>query len=206
MSSHDSTESDSSAKLILIGGEAWTGKTTCAEILFCRLHNSAWLDGDDVWRVNPWSLDDPRLRTSDVNMAFVLQTYLQSKFDYVIFSSIVLCDPGITQRILNMIEGVEYELLSFTLVCDAATLRSRARQRDNNTSPDFLLLHRSMELDTIKIDAANRAPEDVVDDIITIVRDPKSAGLKRMQGNRIVEWQPSNTSKASGDASCQKRH
>ncbi len=64
-------------KLILIGGEAWTGKSTCAEILFKRLDNSAWLDGDDVWRVNPWSLDDPRLRTSDINMAFVLQTYFR---------------------------------------------------------------------------------------------------------------------------------
>ncbi len=66
------------SKLILIGGEAWTGKSTCAEILYKQLNNSAWLDGDDVWRVNPWSVDDPRLRTSDINMAFVLQTYLQS--------------------------------------------------------------------------------------------------------------------------------
>jgi len=86
------------SKLILIGGEAWTGKSTCAEILFNRLYNCAWLDGDDVWRVNPWSLDDPRLRTSDINMAFVLQTYLQAHFDYVILSSIVLSDPAITAR------------------------------------------------------------------------------------------------------------
>ena len=41
-------------KLILIGGEAWTGKSTCADRLFRRLDNSAWLDGDDVWCVNPW--------------------------------------------------------------------------------------------------------------------------------------------------------
>lgn len=113
-------------KLILIGGEAWTGKSTCAEILFKRLYNSAWLDGDDVWRVNPWSLDDPRLHTSDVNMAFVLQTYLQSKFDYVILSSIVLSNPAITSRILERINDVEYDLLSFTLMCDEATLTERA--------------------------------------------------------------------------------
>ena len=187
-------ESHTSSKLILISGEAWTGKTTCAEILFRRLYNSAWLDGDDVWRVNPWSLDDPRLRISDINMAFVLQTYLQSKFEYVIFSSIVLCDLVITERILKMIEGVEYELLSFTLVCDTDTLRHRAKHRDNNTSPDFLLLHQAMALDTIKIDTANRAPEDVVDDMIAIILDPQDAGLKRMQRNGIVEWKPSNIS------------
>ena len=96
------------SKLILIGGEAWTGKSTCARILYKQLNNSAWLDGDDVWRVNPWSVDDPRLRTSDVNVAFVLQTYLQSKFDYVILSSIVLSVPSITERILQRINGVKY--------------------------------------------------------------------------------------------------
>jgi hypothetical protein len=181
-------ESDSPGKLILIGGEAWTGKTICAEILFYRLHNSAWLDGDDVWRVNPWSLDDPRLRTSDVNMAFVLQTYLQSKFDYVILSTIVLSDPDITERILSMIKDVEYELLSFTLICDADTLKDRARQRDNNISPHFLTLDQTMELDTVKTNTADRTPEDVVDDMIAIVRDPRGAGLKRVQKGGIVEW------------------
>ena len=157
-------------KLILIGGEAWTGKSTCAEILFKRLDNSAWLDGDDVWRVNPWSLDDVRLRTSDINMAFVLQTYLQSKFDYVILSSIVLSDPSITTRILERINGVEYDLLSFTLMCDEATLIERARQRDGNINPSFIVLEKTNALDnTIKIDAANKKPEKIVDEILSVI-------------------------------------
>lgn len=97
--------------LILIGGEAWTGKSTCAELLFKQLHNSAWLDGDDVWRVNPVDFNDPRLRLSDINMAFVLQTYLQAKFDYVILSSIVLSVPEIMSNILQNIKSVEYETI-----------------------------------------------------------------------------------------------
>lgn len=157
-------------KLILIGGEAWTGKSTCAGILFKRLYNSAWLDGDDVWRVNPWSLDDPRLRTSDINMGFVLQTYLQSKFDYVILSSIVLSDPAITARILDRIDGVEYDLISFTLMCDEATLAERAGLRDNNADPRFIVLGETRTLvDTIKIDTANRKPEDVVDEMLSVI-------------------------------------
>lgn len=118
----------SKSQLILIGGEAWTGKTTCARVLFERLDNAAWLDGDDVWRVNPWSLDDPRLRTSDINMAFVIQTYLQSEFDYVILSSIVLSDPAITARILERISGVEYDLLSFTLMGDDVDRTCKAKR------------------------------------------------------------------------------
>lgn len=157
-------------KLILIGGEAWTGKSTCAEILFKHLHNSAWLDGDDVWRVNPWSLDDPRLRTSDINMAFVLQTYLQSRFDYVILSSIVLSVPSLTSRILGRINDVEYDLLSFTLMCDEATLTKRARQRDDQANPCFILLEETRALTkTIKIDTANKQPEEVVDEMLFVI-------------------------------------
>ena len=149
-------------RLILIGGEAWTGKTTCARILFESLDNCAWLDGDDVWRVNPWSLDDPRLRTSDVNMAFVLQTYLRSGFDFVILSSIVLSDPAIKDRILGMITGVDYETIWFTLGCDENTLRARALRRDAAAAPQFFLLAQTRTLvNTIHIDTAGREPAAV---------------------------------------------
>lgn len=161
-------------KLILIGGEAWTGKTTCARNLFERLYNSAWLDGDDVWRVNPWSLDDPRLRISDINMAFVLQTYLQSEFDYIIFSSIVLCDQSITNGILGRIRGIEFDQVSFTLMTDEDTLVKRAKQRDGEITPQFILLERARSLSsTIKIDTFNRTPEDIVAEMLFVIHDNK---------------------------------
>lgn len=157
-------------KLICIGGEAWTGKSTCARILFERLNNAAWLDGDDVWRVNPWSLDDPRLRTSDVNMAFVLQTYLHAQFDYVIFSSIVLSSPEVTARILGMISGVDYDLVSFTLLGDEATLTERARLRDNEAAPQFLFLAETRALrGTIKIDTDDKKPGEVVEEMLRVI-------------------------------------
>ena len=158
------------AKLILIGGEAWTGKSTCAALLFKQLNNSAWLDGDDVWRVNPWSLEDPRLRTSDINMAFVVQTYLQAGFEYVILSSIVLSDPAITERILARILGTDYELFSFTLLCDEAALTERARLRDGETHPSFIVLERTRALvNTIKIDTTQRRPEAVAAEMLAIL-------------------------------------
>jgi len=162
------------SKLILIGGEAWTGKSTCAGLLFKQLDNSAWLDGDDVWRVNPWKVDDPRLRTSDINMAFVLQTYLQSKFENVILSSIVLSVPAITERILQRIKDVEYELVSFTLLCDELTLTKRAKERDNNQTPKFTLLKQTRKPDnTIKIETANRSPEEVVEKMLMVIASIK---------------------------------
>ena len=175
-------------KLIFLGGEAWTGKSTCADLLFRRLDNSAWLDGDDVWRVNPWSLDDSRLRTSDVNMAFVLQTYLKAEFAYVILSSIVLCDAAITRRILGMIEGVSYELLSFTLFADEKTLCARAWERDETPDPEFMLLRQAAERDTIQVDTSSRTPDEVVSELEVFVHHPAAQDLRKVNRDGITEW------------------
>ena len=111
-------------------------------------------------------------------MAFVLQTYLQSKFDYVILSSIVLSDASITAGILEKINDVEYDLLSVTLMCDEATLTERAKQRDDNANPNFALLEATKALmNTIKIDTANKKPEEIVDEILSVIHGVSRSGM-----------------------------
>ncbi len=152
--------------LILIGGPPYVGKTAVAEIMFDRLNNCAWLDGDDVWRVNPFRLDDPRLRMSDENMAFVVQTYLRVQFDYVILSSVVLYAPHIVKRILDRISGVEYDLLHICLVCDESDLAIRSRGRDGVTEPDPRFLQETLKNDIPRLDTTGKSPQAVAEDIL----------------------------------------
>ncbi len=73
----------SKQKLIIIAGCPCVGKTTVARELFASYENSAFFDGDWAWCVNPFSVDDPRLRNGDKTMSFALSIYLDSCFDYV---------------------------------------------------------------------------------------------------------------------------
>ena len=68
----------SKQKLIIITGSPWVGKTTVGKKLFESYQNSAYCDGDWMWCVNPFSVDDPRLRNGDKNMSYALSTYLNS--------------------------------------------------------------------------------------------------------------------------------
>ena len=103
-------------------------------------------------------------------MAFVLQTYLQAGFDYVLLSSIVLSVPSITARILERISGVDYDLLSFTLLADAATLTERALRRDNEANPHFIVLEQTRTLtNTIKIDTTHQQPEAIVAQMLAVI-------------------------------------
>ncbi len=164
------------------------GKTICARELFGRLSNSAWLDGDDVWRVNPFSIKDPRLRAGDRNMSFVLQTYLQSQFDYVIFSSVVLTDERITNGILDTINVGPHDIIFFSLVCDPATLKSRSLCRDSVEDPGMDFLNAARRRDSIGIDTTGKTPKDVADEMMKLTVDPGAAGLIPVTHGDITEW------------------
>jgi len=99
-------------KLILLSGSPCVGKTTVGQYLFEQYSNSAYLDGDWCWCVNPFSVEDKRLRNGDKSMSFVLSNYLQSEFEYVFFTSVVLTDCEIRENILKDITADDYEVLS----------------------------------------------------------------------------------------------
>ena len=81
-----------------------------------------------------------------------------------------MSDPFIIARILERIRNVEYDLLSFTLMCDEATLTERAKPRDSETNPQFFLLKATKALiNTIKIDTSNKKPEEIVDEILPVI-------------------------------------
>ncbi len=92
----------------------------------------------------------------------------------MILTSIVVSFPDIAERILGMITAVEYEFVSITLTCDEKTLRQRAKERDNNQSPTFVVLDQTKQIEnTIRINTGNRTPEEVVDELYKVLCEPE---------------------------------
>ncbi len=88
-------------RLIIITGSPCVGKTTVTDRLYTEYQNSAFFDGDWAWCVNPFSLDDRRLRNGDKTMSFALSNYLESGFEYVFFSSVVVLYEDIRANVLR---------------------------------------------------------------------------------------------------------
>ncbi|MDE7363244.1 MAG: hypothetical protein K2N38_15080 [Oscillospiraceae bacterium] len=110
-------------KLIIITGSPCVGKTTVTDKLFTSYENNAFFDGDWAWCVNPFSLDDPRLRNGDKTMSFALSNYLDSGFDYVFFSSVVVIGKEIREAILKDITAKDFSVIlivdrSIDKICD----------------------------------------------------------------------------------------
>lgn len=129
-------------KLIVICGSPCVGKSAAADLLFQMYENSAYLDGDWCWCVNPFGLDDPRLREGDKAMSAVLSNYLRLGFDYVVFGTVVAMYENIRTKILDDITEDGYQVIGFTLTCSEETLRQRHRARgdENECSMEWLRL------------------------------------------------------------------
>ena len=124
-------------KLIVIAGSPCVGKTTVAEMLFESYENSAYLDDDWAWRVKPFVMDDPRNRNAHKNWSFVLSTYLNLNFDYVIFSSARMMHPPNRKSLLEGISAKDYETIGFTLTCSENTLIKRHKKRGDSGEVSF---------------------------------------------------------------------
>ncbi|GHU58437.1 hypothetical protein FACS189444_2110 [Spirochaetia bacterium] len=125
-------------KIILISGSPCIGKTTISEKLYEEFNNSAYCDGDWLWCVNPFSIDDPRLREGDKNVSFVLSNYLNLKFDYVFYSSVILTNKKIRESIIKGIEYQDYEIIGFSLMCSEETLFKRGTRKYLTQKREYL--------------------------------------------------------------------
>lgn len=156
-------------KLILITGSPCVGKTAAAERLFGLCEDSAYFDGDWGWCVNPFSLDDPRLRNGDRTIAFALSNYLKSGFRYVICPTVVVIGEEIRASVLRGIDAENYTTVAFTLTCSEETLAARHRKRGDQTTLSYAWLRMPPHPGDYVIDTDGRTPEQVAAELKRIV-------------------------------------
>lgn len=120
-------------------------------------------------------MDSRTISIVESNIKFVLRNYLKAGFSYVLLIW-VSHRQEIINRILSGLEGLDYELFVFTLVCDEKALRLRF-EKDPARGPMSELplqrLRESQELNTFKIDTTKKQPEEVASEIVTVVNKNK---------------------------------
>ena len=176
-------------KLILISGSPCVGKTAVGTRLFESYHNSAYLDGDWCWCVHPFSVADRRLRNGDKSMSFILTNYLDSGFEYVFFTSVVLTDPGILEGILKGITAEGYERIGFTLTCSEETLKKRHDRRGDKGETSYFWLHLPPCPEDIVIDTDSKSVREVVREMKRHI-DAANAVHQAIPGSSDIPEQP----------------
>ena len=149
--------------LIFIGGPPGVGKTSVAKELCLRLRNSAWIEGDDLWRMNPFTVDERTIRMVERNIDCVLRSFLETGFSYIVLTW-VLHRNEIARSLLDRIRDHDFDFHHYTLLCDEDTLMARlAKDTDRTTDPDLALnrLDQARRVTSTHIDTSGKSPEEI---------------------------------------------
>ncbi len=162
-------------KLYLIGGAMGAGKSAVGRELNMIADKSVWLDGDDLWRMNPFTVSDSTKLMVMANIHAVINNFLACPdIDCVIFTW-VMHEQKIIDDILSglALDGVEVRAVS--LILSEETLKSRLEKdiAAGVRQPDIVerslgYLKRYDLLDTKKLDVSCISPEGAAKRILEL--------------------------------------
>lgn len=98
-------------------------------------------------------------------MAFLLSTYLEAGYDYVVFSSVVMTEPETRERVIRCITSKDYELYSFRLVCSEDALKARFDAKGGRAAVSFFWAETPSTPGEQIVDTDGKTPEQVAREI-----------------------------------------
>jgi adenylate kinase family enzyme len=157
------------SRLLLLAGPPGVGKTTVARTLFQRLPSAAWLDGDDVWRIRPWVVEERTTQLVEHNLVHVLGAYLAAGYDEVLLSW-VLHRQDLVDRLLLRLGQPSH--LHVALVCTPEELLDRRRSRGETERHEVALerLQQIRATGAQLVDTSGCSPEQVADRVQALLR------------------------------------
>ena len=165
-------------QLIIVNGTMGVGKTTTCKALQDLLQPGVFLDGDWCWDMKPFIVSEENKRMVLDNIGYLLRSFLKNTgYEYVTFCW-VIDHQKIMDDILKRLEGCEYALHCFSLVCSEQALKSRIL-RDVNAglrNPDTY--RRSVSrvqlydrMQTEKIDVSERSAAEAAEEIFCRIQE-----------------------------------
>ncbi len=160
-------------KLYLIGGAMGAGKSAVGGVLNRLANKSVWLDGDDLWRMNPFTVSDSTKLMVIKNIRAVINNFLACPDIECVIFTWVMHEQKIIDDILSglALDGVEVRAVS--LILSEVALKSRLEKgiAAGVRQPDIVerslgYLKKYDGLDTYKIDVSCISPEEAAGRIL----------------------------------------
>lgn len=111
--------------LFLIGGSMGVGKTAVSRELQKILPDCVFLDGDNLWDMHPFTVNDSTKKCVISNIVACLSNFLACpQFKNIIFCW-VMHEQGIIDGLLARLDLSDVRVYSISLLCSESTLKSR---------------------------------------------------------------------------------
>ncbi len=151
------------------------GKTTVCRLLKQSTENSAFLDGDWCWDINPFRVTEETKAMVLDNICHLLQNFINCSEIQTVYFCWVMHEQAIIDELVSRLSLTDCRVYPISLVCSpgALTARLQADVDAGLRSPDVLA--RSLnrlplyeQLDTCKVDVTNRTPQQTAAYILNV--------------------------------------
>ena len=165
-----------SKKLIIINGIMGVGKSTVCRNLYKKLDNCFFLEGDDCWRMNPFTVNDENKKMVIENITYMLNSFIKnSSSKYILFNWVIQTDE-IMKSILERLDLDGVDVYRITLMCSREELEKRIAGDIAKGVRDSGCMERSMsqydlykKMHTIKINTDNTTIDERSEMIIKLI-------------------------------------
>lgn len=160
-------------KLIIINGAPGIGKSATSQLLYQQLNNSAWLDGDWCWMINPFKVTDENKQMVEDNINHLLSNYINnSTIEYIILCW-VIPHQSLLNSLLEKLPIKNFQIYKITLTAQADIFRNRLlkdKRTDDQIFDSIKRLEAYHNMDTIKIDTSDLSIQETVTRIREIIK------------------------------------
>ncbi|XFA99045.1 AAA family ATPase [Candidatus Izemoplasma sp. B36] len=155
-------------KTIVIYGVPGVGKTTLGKRLFKKIDQSMLVDADDLWRINPFTVNDNNKRMVEENIKSVYNNFKENpELETFIFLWVI---PNI--NVYNLVNNWFDDATFIQLQVDSATYKIRL-DKDNRDSFDFEkyieLFKNYKDIPGIQIDTSNKDIDRLINEIKNLI-------------------------------------
>lgn len=155
---------------ILLIGLPGVGKTTTGKYLYSQIPRSQYVDGDDLWRIHPFEVNDTNKQMVEHNIISVYQGFLNNpSLQYFIFSWVV-ANHDLLHKITTWFKDTNPIIV--LLECNKETYIHRLQEDHRN--PSILERYDKMQdsyktMDVYRIDTTDKSVPDIMKEIQAII-------------------------------------
>lgn len=160
-------------KLILISGTMGVGKSTITQELAKRTENSAYLDGDWCWMINPFVVNAENKSMVINNIHYLLNSFIHNSMIETIFFCWVMDEQEIVDLLLDGINQDRIELQHFSLIATPEHLKANIQQDINAGIRTYCDIEKSISriqkyelIQSQKIDVSNKSISEIIFNIL----------------------------------------
>lgn len=151
-------------KVSIIFGAPGIGKTTTAKILYQKIHNSQYIDVDDLWRIHPFIVNEENKTLVETNLKHLYHSFLNHQTLIHLIVTWVVPTEGLKNLMLEWFKDCHVHFYRLVASKETYVKRLLEDERDKDRFNDYMTINFKDEFTNVKtIDVSKMYVRDVVD-------------------------------------------